>query len=213
METLNELGLKHGTDKNSTTHDYLDTYEQHLKEYKDREFTLLELGCASGNSIRMWREAYPKAKVFSIDINPECEQHGGVFIGSQTDSTFLDKVLAEIGIPDVIISDGSHCGDDEVFTFKHLFPKMKPGSIYYLEDTHTFYNEHPYSGPFESNGRTKAYNFFTDLVYHVDVAGRAMCGKQDTAINWPMPDPPVPEYSRLLKAIHFYPSLWLFQRK
>lgn len=213
MESLNEIGLKHGTDKSTMTHCYLDTYEHYLGHLKDKEFVLLEIGCAAANSIRMWREFFPKAKVFTIDINPDCATYtDGVFIGSQTDTAFLDKLISDIGIPDVIISDGSHVGDEEVITFKHLFPKMNPDGIYVLEDTHTLYNSH-YSGEFEGNGRTKAYNFFTDLVCHVDVAGRAMCGSQETAINWPMNDPPVPEYSRMLKSIFFHPSLWFFKRK
>lgn len=211
MESLNSIGVRNSTDKSSITHHYLDTYEKYFSDYKDKEFTLLEIGCAGGNSLRMWREAYPKAKVFSIDINPDCQQHGDVFIGNQTDTIFLDRVLGEIGIPDIIISDGSHVGDEEVLTWKHLFPKMKSGSLYILEDTSTFFNTH-YSGEFESNGRTRAYNFFTDLVYHVEVAGRGCCGHQQFCIDHPSTEPPVPEFSRVLKSVHFYTGLYIFLR-
>ena len=216
METLNEIGLRHKTDKSTMTHHYLGVYEHYLAAWRDKEFTLLEIGVASGSSLKMWREYFPKAKIVGIDINPDCagycEPPIEVFIGSQTDAGFLDSVLAKIGVPDVIISDGSHVGDEEVLTFKHLFPKLTPNGFYFLEDTHTLYNNH-YSGSFESNGRTKAYNFFTDLVYHTDVAGRGMCGCAEFCINHPSTEPPVPEFSRILDSMHIHPSLWLFKRK
>lgn len=212
METLHDLAVKHKTDKGET-HLYMPNYEKYIGSWRDKEFTLLEVGYAGGCSFRMWKEAFPKAKIYSIDINPDCAIPGEVFIGSQTDIAFLDSVLAEIGPLDVCISDGSHRGDDEVITFKHMFPRLKEGGLMFIEDTHTFYNEDPYSGPFESNGRTRAYNFFTDLVAHVDVCGRAMTGNTSYAIEHGMTDPPVPEYSRILDSIHIHPSLWLFKRK
>lgn len=212
MKTLNEIGLEQKTDKSTITHCYLETYEHYLKEWRDKEFVMWEIGVAGGASLRMWREYFPKARIIGIDINSDCEKEGDVFIGSQTDFTFLDSVIEKTGIPDIIVSDGSHVGDEEVLTWKHLFPKMKSGSIFLLEDTSTFFNNH-YSGEFEQNGRTRAYNFFTDLVYHVEVAGRGCCGNQDFCIDHPSTDPPVPEFSRVLKSVHFYTGLYVFLRK
>lgn len=213
MGELNEIGLEQKTDKSTMTHCYLDTYESYLKDWRDKEFTMLEIGVAAGSSMKTFREYFPKAKIYGIDINPDCAGYvDGVFIGSQTDPVFLDSVLAKIGAPDVIISDGSHVGDDEIFTFKHLFPKMQKHGLYFLEDTHTFYNNH-YSGPFGINGRTTAFDFFTGLVYDVDVAGRGMCGNAQFCIDHPSTEPPVPEFSRILDSITFHTSLWLFKRK
>lgn len=211
MKSLNEIGVKHGTDKSTITHCYLDNYSKHLESFRDKEITILEIGVAGGASIRMWREYFPLAKVYGIDNNPDCAGEG-IFIGSQTDLDFLSNVLTSIGVPDIIISDGSHVGDEEVLTFKTLFPLMKSGGMYFLEDTHTLYNEH-YSGGFESNGRTKAYNFFSDLVYDIDIAGRAMTGNASYAINSGITNPPVPEFSRILESMTIYTSLWLFNRR
>ena len=209
--TLNDLGLKYATDKSTITHCYLDNYAKYFESWRDKEFTLLEIGVAAGNSIRMWREYFPKAKVYGIDINPDCAGEG-IFIGSQADLDFMASVMTKIGAPDIIISDGSHVGDEEVITFKMLFPLLKDGGLYFLEDTHTLYNSH-YSGEFTSNGRTKAYNYFTDLVYHVDIAGRAMTGNASYAINSGITNPPVPEFSSILESIHIHISLWLFKRR
>lgn len=213
MGELNDIGLKHGTDKSTITHHYLDRYEAYLKDYRDKEFTLLEIGVAGGFSMKMWAEYFPKAKVHGIDINPDCKSYvPNVHIGSQTDHAFLDKLIEEIGVPDVIISDGSHVGDEEVVTFKHLFPKMKSGGLYFLEDTATFYNNH-YSGAFEGNGRTKAFNFFSGLMYDIDVAGRGCNGHAPFCIDHPSTDPPVPEFSRVLESMHIHCSLYLFKRR
>lgn len=211
MDTLDQIGLKYKTDKSSMTHCYLETYEKYFEPWRSKPFTLLELGVAGGASIKTWREYFPNAKVYGIDINPDCAGEG-VFIGSQTDGLFLQKVLDEIGTPDLIIDDASHYGPFTIETFKLLFKKVAPGGYYIVEDTATFYNTH-YSGDFQANGRTRPFNFFTDLACDVDVCGRAMCGNQETAINWAMPDPPVPIYSRLLKAIHIHPGLWIYERK
>lgn len=213
MATLNEIGLKHGTDKSSMTHHYLDRYESMLGHLRDKEITILELGVAAGSSLKTWAEFFPKAKVHGIDVNPDCKEYvPNVHIGSQTDAVFLDNLISDIGIPDVIIDDGSHVGDDMVFTFRHLFPKMKSGGIYCIEDCATLYIP-TYSGEFEANGRSKGYNFFADLIYHIDVAGRGCNGNAQFCIDHPTDNPPVPEFSRVLESMTITCSLYKFVRR
>lgn len=209
--TLNEIGLKTGTDKSTVTHCYLDNYERYLESWRGREFTLLEIGVGNGSSIKMWGEYFPNAKIYGIDINADCAGEG-IFIGNATDEQFLESVLESIGGVDIVIDDGGHVGHETVRTFQLLFQKVRSGGYFFVEDTATFYSEH-YSGAFEMNGRSTVYNFFTDLAYHVDVAGRGMCGNPIFAIEHPSTEPPVPKYSRELKAIHTHPSLWIFERR
>ena len=217
MKPLNEIGLACGTDKSTMTHCYLETYEKYLGGWRDKEFTLLEIGIAAGNSLKMWHEAFPKAKIIGLDINPDCAGYCPppieVFIGSQTDTAFLDSVLAKIGTPDVIIDDGSHVGSDMISTFRHLFPKMKAGGLYVVEDTHAGAYIPTYAGDMEANGRSRAFNFFTGLVYDIDVAGRGSCGNASFCIDHPSETPAVPEFSRILECAHFHCSLWWFKKK
>jgi cephalosporin hydroxylase len=207
--TLQEIGIKHGTDK-ATSHFYMDNYEKLLGSWREKEFTLLEIGVASGASIKMWREAFPKARIYGMDINPDCAGEG-IFIGSQTDKSFLDSVLAQTGPLDVVIDDGSHMGTDIINTFKMLLSLINSGGLYCVEDCHCFYEPH-YSGGKQNNGRTEVYNFFSDIPYHIDVAGRGMSGSQEFAINYPSSPVSVPEYSRLIRSMHVFPSLWIFER-
>ena len=59
--------------------------------------------------------------------------------GSQVDLPFLDSVLAEHGAPELIIDDGSHINEHIITTLKHLFPRLKEGGYYVIEDTQTSY--------------------------------------------------------------------------
>lgn len=206
MKTLNEIGVECKTDKSTITHCYLDNYENHVSKWRDKEITILEIGVAGGGSIKMWREYFPLAKVYGIDNNPDCAGEG-IFIGDHNEVPFIQSVFEKIGKCDLIIDDGSHVGGDMKYLFKTLFKDwINPGGLYIVEDTHCLYSEHYNQG-------SDAFQFFTGLVKDVDVAGRAMTGNQDYAINHVMTYPLIPEYSRYLKAIHFYPSAYIFERK
>ena len=212
METLNEMGLRHQTDKASTHHCYLDNYETYIGHLRDKEFTLLEIGVASGASIRLWREYFSKAKVYGIDNNPDCAGEG-IFIGDQRDTVFLDGVLANIGLPDVVIDDGHHLGSSTIASFKHLFPKIAQKGIYIVEDCHCFYDPTYGCAPSYGQGMSEVYKFFSGLDIHVDIYGRYMTGNPEMAINAKIEFPPVPEYSRILDSIHIHQSLRIFKRK
>lgn len=206
MKTLNEIGVECKTDKSTITHCYLDNYARHLEHRRNEPLTILEIGVAGGASIKMWREYFPNAKVYGIDNNPQCAGEG-IFIGDHNDEVFMSTTMRGIGLCDLIIDDGSHVGHDMKKLFQQLFKyHVAAGGLYIVEDTHCLYSEHYNQG-------SDAFQFFTGLVRDVDVAGRAMTGNQDYAINHPMTEPPVPAYSRFLKAIHFYPSTYIFERK
>ena len=211
--TFQEVGLKHGTDK-ATTHFYMDNYERHLGHLRDKEFVMWELGVAAGNSIKMWRELFPKATIIGVDNNPDCAGYAdNIFIGDQTDAAFLNGLIGKFGQPDVIIDDASHHGPKTIASFKHLFSKMKDKGLYFVEDNHCFYDQTYGEAPPFGSGMSEVYKFFSGLDVHVDVHGRAMTGDQEYAINAAIEVPPVPEYSRILKAIHIYTSLRIFERK
>ena len=87
----------------------------------------------------------PMAKIVGIDIDPstKCHEEPGIFIriGSQSDVRFLDSVIQEFGLPDVVLDDGSHVMNDLCTTFDHLYPQMNKNSVYCVEDLHTCYWE------------------------------------------------------------------------
>jgi Methyltransferase domain len=149
--TLDDLGIRHGTDKSVLNHDYLRHYERILAPFQSQPITLLEIGVFRGESLAMWEEWFPKAAIVGVDIHPECAQYAGgrreVEIGSQADAAFLND-LGQRRKPHVIIDDGSHRADHIQLTFETLFPHLQPGGVYIIEDVafHSGWNAHVWRG-------------------------------------------------------------------
>lgn len=57
----------------------------------------------------------------------------------QSDHASLTEVARGIGELDVIIDDGSHVSEDTITSFRTLFPLLKPGGVYVVEDVQTSY--------------------------------------------------------------------------
>lgn len=148
--TLDEIGIRNGTDKSSLGHGYLSKYARILGPFRDKTFTLLEIGVADGASLRVWEEYFPVARIVGMDLRPECRQHAGgrrlVEIGSQDDAARLTQI-AQTYEPSIIIDDGSHQADHVVSTFTTLYPLLQSGGVYIVEDIHF------HSGQFAANWR------------------------------------------------------------
>ena len=129
--TLQELGLKYGTDK-ATWHGYCPFYEERLPRSINR---LLEIGVKDCASLCMWADYYPMAEIVGIDIAPVLPVPGCTVY--QMDAANASS-LATLGQFDVIIDDGSHRTSDQLASFNQLFyHQLKPGGWYIMEDAHT----------------------------------------------------------------------------
>ncbi len=123
---------------------YFDIYERHFSKFRDKEVVVLECGVFHGGSLQMWKNYFgEKAKIYGIDINPNCkeaeEENIKIFIGSQTDKKFLTKVKQNIPPIDVLIDDGGHTMLQQITFFEELFGAVKNGGVYLCEDLHTSY--------------------------------------------------------------------------
>jgi hypothetical protein len=97
---------------------------------------------SGGESLRMWKNYFPNSMIYGIDIVDKKaleEDRIKIFTGSQDDEFFLNKVVTEAGELDIIIDDGSHINEHVIKSFNILFPALKEGGIYVVEDTHTSY--------------------------------------------------------------------------
>lgn len=171
-KNLDVLGKLYGTDKTSG-HSYLQHYATHFNRFRTQNINLLEIGVGGykdpklgGESLRMWKNYFQKANIFGLDIydkSPLEESRIKIFKGSQVDTNFLDKVIQTTGDLDIIIDDGSHINEHVITTFKYLFPKLKDGGIYIIEDTQTAYWE-DYGGDSKNLNNSKTMtNFFKSL--------------------------------------------------
>ena len=139
---LNQIGHHTGTDKADHIHNYLNKYEFFLSRWKDSVFTLLELGIFRGDSLKMWQEFFPNAKIIGVDINEKCKQ----FENERTKVVIADlsleeelQSLASWGAS-VIIDDASHIWSHQIKAICTLFSTLPHGGIYILEDLETSFS-------------------------------------------------------------------------
>jgi hypothetical protein len=118
-------------------------YEQILEPRRQDPLSLLEIGIHKGRSLQAWREYLPHAEITAVDIDRTCEQFGGdrttIFIGHQADRDFLKDVVTRTGPLDIAIDDGSHKQSDQQASFEVLWPHIKRGGVYVIEDLHSGY--------------------------------------------------------------------------
>lgn len=146
--SLTVLMNRHGTDK-LWLHNYDAEYIRHFEPLRHREINLLEIGIGGygvhgrgGNSLRVWRDFGPKWTVHGLDIEDKSfldEERLHTWMGSQNDTTLLEELNEKAGPFDIIVDDGSHIQSDIITAFQTLFPVLRPGGIYVIEDLETAY--------------------------------------------------------------------------
>jgi len=90
----------------------------------------------------MWKSYFRKARIVGIDIYDKthfCEERIDIRQCDQTDKNALKRLSQEYGGFDIVIDDGSHLNEHVVKTFEVLFPLLRSGGIYVVEDTQTSY--------------------------------------------------------------------------
>lgn len=137
--SLDEIAIKYGTDKSSKGHSYCRYYEMMLAHLRDWPINLLEIGIDEGASLKMWRDFFPIAAIHGIDIRAGYEYlHDGVCLTHVVDqSNKADLVLfaeQHKNYFDIITDDGSHVAEDSILSFEVLFPYLRAGGYYCIED-------------------------------------------------------------------------------
>ena len=131
---MEELGLKYNTDK-VTHHQYHLTYDQFLKPFYSAAGSILEIGIYQGSSLLMWKELFPNAFIYGMDIGLEYsgDRHF-VMKGDQNQESDLQQLRSKLteNPPFFINDDGSHVPDHQLLTFNHLFPVLKEGGVYII---------------------------------------------------------------------------------
>lgn len=147
-ESLIDLATRHKTDKWGG-HWYARHYDFHFGPLRDKPLTLLEIGVggyddprAGGESLRMWRDYFPRATIYGLDIvdkSAHDEARIRTVLGSQDDPALLERLSREAGGFDIVIDDGSHLCGHVIRSFEILFPLLNPDGIYVVEDLQTSY--------------------------------------------------------------------------
>lgn len=92
-----------------------------------------------GASLRAWRDFFPFGSIHGMDVQPDCLFTESRITTHQCDSTnpyACQKWMDENAnvLFDIIIDDGSHWDQHQLLTLKHLFPLVKLGGFYVIED-------------------------------------------------------------------------------
>ena len=92
----------------------------------------------TGNSLKCWEQYFPLANIYGIDIysHPELNKNRiKTFVANQNSEQDLQLVMDKIDTKlDIIIDDGSHMGEHQVFSFIHLNKHLSDNGIYVIED-------------------------------------------------------------------------------
>lgn len=117
-------------------HRYDRFYPTFLEPLRKKSFNLLEIGIERGGSLLLWKEYFPKAKIYGIDINLELENEDYVIHKiDQSDKNQLKKAVDLIPKCELIIDDGSHQPTHQLETFLEFFNNLLEfGGIYIIED-------------------------------------------------------------------------------
>ena len=175
---LKNLCEKYNCDK--LDHAYIEIYEKYFANLKNQRLNLLEIGVSDGASIKVWSDYFVNSNVVGIDIkNIDIEKKGldrkniNIYQGSQSDKSFIDKIIGIHKNFDIIIDDGSHYPKDVIKSFDLLFPVLNLNGLYFVEDLQTSYNHFFFGNAFDLKYSKTHMNFFkhlTDSLNYQEIA-------------------------------------------
>jgi hypothetical protein len=138
---LTNLSDKYLTDKGSEGHYFTEVYEYFFYPIKYEAYKICEIGIAEGASLKMFRDYFPKAVIYGIDI-VDCSGLNSdtikTFVADQANRKQLKSFIDTYGYDfDIILDDGGHTMEQQQVSFGYLFKYLKPGGYYVIEDVHT----------------------------------------------------------------------------
>ena len=126
------------TDKNSF-HTYGSVYDEIMHDKVDDKIRLLEIGVGNYGSMKAWLDVFIDGKIVGVDKN----LHKNTMVARECFAnercTLIEDDVTNLkfkvdGKFDYIIEDGSNTIEDIEISFKKLFPQLKKGGYYIIED-------------------------------------------------------------------------------
>jgi hypothetical protein len=135
-------------------------YDQFFRNNGFSPSGILEIGVHQGESTKVFATVYPDTKIVALDLKRYDDLDFSDFsnitylAADQTDRQRMEGVIKD-EFPDgfdLVIEDASHIGAYSHITFHTVFPHLKPGGIYIVEDWGTGYFD-----DFVDGGRFQEY--------------------------------------------------------
>ena len=164
LSELTQLADRFGSDKGTrlSAHLYTRIYEKYFETLRYRPIYLLEIGLLRSDidrrramgavegksdarafqapSLKMWSEYFPNGKIFGYDIDDFSDvkmDRCTILQGDMSSRLDLDKLVRTVGQPlDVVIEDASHVSHHQQIALGALFPHVRSGGLYFIEDLH-----------------------------------------------------------------------------
>ncbi len=176
MRTLTEIANHYGTDKGTESfnqHGYTEHYARYFDALRSEPLKMLEIGvwqaefagAPQGASLSTWSDYFPRARIYGFDI-VDCSRLDGdritTWCGDQSNRGDWRKFIESCGGDfDIIIDDAIHASKFQQISLGFLFPYLKPGGLYFIEDL-------DWQPPFENPRDVKTL----ELVRQFDQTGR-----------------------------------------
>ena len=101
-------------------------------------------GRTFANSARLWRKLAPRAQLYEAEFDGKCVAHHRALwtqlnihtlVGDQGNNSVLDSWNKESGGNyNIVIDDGSHSNAGILASFNKLWPEVRAGGLYFIED-------------------------------------------------------------------------------
>ncbi|MEO0454776.1 MAG: hypothetical protein AAFY98_11675 [Verrucomicrobiota bacterium] len=165
IDPLTQAMNKAGSDKGwglKGKHYYTRVYDQIFRKWQHEPITLVEIGLLrpdwdqrrktqghegvsdavafAAPSLEAWRAYFPNAKIVGFDIDDFSKvmlKNVHILQGDMSSVDDLKQLLEACNYSmDIVIDDGSHVSHHQQICFSTLFPHLKPGGMYIIEDLH-----------------------------------------------------------------------------
>jgi hypothetical protein len=136
------------TDKN-TTHCYFNIYEKLLDPIRKTASNVLEVGIYWGGSIQLWRDYFPNAQIYGVDIcsldfikKSSIKNDHNISLFTNTngyDDTFIQTSFVNKNIKfDMVLDDGPHSLQSIIDFINKYLPLLSENGILIIEDVQDF---------------------------------------------------------------------------
>lgn len=122
----------------------IENYERLFAPWQSEVVHLLELGNDRGGSLRLWRDYFPEGRILGVDQSPlpDLGERILTYTGKQDNAGLLQHIsdtrTGGLGW-DFVIDDCSHLRGPTEISFQTLWPYVRAGGWYCIEDWGTGY--------------------------------------------------------------------------
>ena len=207
MTSLTKLFFDHEAKVVDKWEQYLGIYESELSAVisRGKPVHLLEVGVQNGGSLELWGKYLPAgSQIVGVDIDPSCAElrFQNPFITVHTiNAANHDDILRIFKDQsfDIIIDDGSHVSSDITSTFNLLFPRLKVGGRYFIEDLECSYYRTHDGGLFHEDSSIAWLKHIIDSINADHIRPDEQIPPELTSV--------IAEYRNVVSRITFYDSM------